>query len=83
MQIAANQYLGGGSYEWHVIGRDVSVDINYSSRQYQLNEFGEYNGEGFCRRKAHDPNVGILQKRTDSRRVRRAEYPHSINLAII
>src|SRR6516162_7573363 len=61
MQIAANQHLGGGSYEWHVSRRDVSVKINYTSRQHQPNEFWEYNGEGLCRWKAHDADAGILQ----------------------
>src|SRR5215510_5203058 len=37
MQIAADQHFGGGSDEWHVSGRDVSVNINDTSRQYQRN----------------------------------------------
>ena len=61
MQVAANQHLGGGSYEWHVSGRNVSVNISYTSRHYQPNEFREYDGEGLCSWKAHDPDVGILQ----------------------
>ena len=61
MEVAANQQLGGGSYEWHVSGWNVSVNINYTARQYQPNEFWKYNGEGLCRWKAHDADAGILQ----------------------
>jgi len=60
MQIAPNQHLSGGSYEWHVSGRDVSVDINHTLRQNQPNEFWEYDCESLCSWKAHDPHVGIL-----------------------
>jgi len=61
MEVAANQQLGGGSYEWHVSGWNVSVNINYTARQYQPNEFWKYNGEGLCRWKAHRADAGILQ----------------------
>src|SRR5215467_4153315 len=61
MQIAANQYLGRGSNEWHVSGRDVSVNINNTSRQYQPNEFGEYDRESLRHWKAHAPDAGIFQ----------------------
>src|SRR5262245_7528128 len=61
MQIATNQYFGGSPYERHIIWRDVPLNIDHPSREYQSNEFWENNCESFCRRKIHDPDVGILQ----------------------
>src|SRR6516162_11805061 len=75
MQVAANQHLGGGSYEWHVGGRDVSVNINYTLRQYQPNELREYNCESLCVWKAHEPDAGISQQGTVGRCIRRTVGP--------
>src|SRR5215469_3936465 len=83
VEIAANQHFGGGSDERHVIRRNVAVNINHASWQYQSNEIWKYNGESLCIWKAHEPNVGIVQQRLDGRRIRRAEDPYSIHLVII
>src|SRR6516165_10669768 len=56
MQIAANQYLGGRPYERHVSWRDVPLNIDRPSPEYQSNELWENNGESLCRRKIHDPD---------------------------
>jgi hypothetical protein len=72
MQITPHQHLGGGSYEWHVGGWDVLVNINNTSRQYQPNEFREYDGERLCRWKAHEPDAGIYQQGVNSYPIRRA-----------
>src|SRR6516164_1867957 len=81
--IAANQHFRRGSDEWHVIGRDVAVNIDHTLWQYQSNEIWKHNGESLCIWKAHESNVGIMQQRVDSRCIRRAEDPYSIHLAII
>src|SRR6478752_6488174 len=83
VEIAANQHFGGGSDERHIIGRDVAVDINHISWQFQSNETWKYNGESLCIWKAHEPNVGICQQGVDRRSIRRAEGPYSIHLAFI
>src|SRR5262245_38376711 len=76
VEITADQYFGSGTYKRHVNGRNVIVNINYSARQLQPNEFWEYNGESLRRRKTHEPYVRICQQGVDGGRVRRAEYPH-------
>ena len=45
MKIATYQYPRGGSNELHVIGWDVSVNINHTLWQYQPSEVGENAGE--------------------------------------
>src|SRR6516164_4195751 len=83
VQIAANQHLVGGSDKRHVMRRDMSLNIDHTLRQYQSNEFWEYDRESLRLWKAHDPSVGILQQGMDSRRIRWAKYRHRIHLAII
>src|SRR6516165_4179221 len=82
MQVAAYQYLSGGSYEWHVNGRDVSVNINNTSRQHQPNEFRKYDRERLRHWKAHEPDGGIYQHGMNSYAIGRAEDPHGVHLAI-
>ena len=62
VKIAANQYFGGGSDEWHIIGRNVVVDIDHILWQFQPSEPGKYKGESLCIWKAHEPNVGISEQ---------------------
>ena len=83
VQIAANQHFACDSYKRHVMRRDIPLKIDHTLRQYQSNEFWEYDRESFRRWKVHDPSVGILQQGMDSRRIRWAKYPHCIRLAII
>src|SRR5262249_16620145 len=83
MQIAANQYLCRGSYEWHVSRRNISVDIDDTSRQDQPNEFRKYDGERLCGWKAHQPDARIDQHGMNSCSIRRADDPHGIHLAVM
>src|SRR5215472_5836759 len=83
MEIAANQHFGSGSDERHVIRRNVAVNIDHTSWQYQSNEIWKYNGESLCIWKTHEPNVGIFQQRLDGRCIGRADGPYSIHLAIV
>src|SRR6476646_6869572 len=76
VQIAANQHLVGGSYKRQVMRRDIPLNIEHTLRQYQSNEFREYDRESLRRWKVHDPSVGILQQGMDSRRIRWANYRH-------
>src|SRR5216683_3620524 len=82
VQIAANQHLGSGSYKRHLMRWNIPLNIDHTLRQYQSNEFREYDRESLRCWKVHDPNVGILQQGMDSRRIRCAKYPHRIHLAI-
>src|SRR5258708_31051975 len=83
VQIAANQHLAGASYKRHVMRRDIPLKIDHTLRQYQSNEFWEYDRESLRRWKVHYPSVGILQQGMDRRRIRWSKYPHRIRLAII
>jgi len=62
MKIATDQYLRGGSEELHVIGWDVSVDIDHTLWQYQPREVGENAGERLRHWQTHNANVGIFEQ---------------------
>src|SRR4029453_8566901 len=83
MKIAPYQYLRSGSDEWHVTGWNVSVNINHTLWQYQTSELRKNASEGLGHWKVHKPNGRILQKRFDGRRIRRADNPHNIHLAVV
>src|SRR5262249_46052328 len=83
MKVATYQYLRGRSNELHVIGWNVSVNINHTLWQYQASELRVNTGESLRHRQTHYANVRILEQRFNGRRIRRADDPYSIQPAII
>ena len=59
VKIAANQYLGGGPDECHIIRWNVLVNIDHTLWQYQPSELWEDTGESLRPWKAHKANIGI------------------------
>src|SRR6516162_10726956 len=62
MKIATYQYLRGRPNELHVIGWDVSLNINHTLWQFQRSEVGEKTGESLSRRQTHNANLRILEQ---------------------
>src|SRR5215831_521366 len=62
MNVATYQYLRGRSNELHVIGWNVSRNINHTLWQYQLSELGKNTGKSLRHRQTHNANVRISKQ---------------------
>src|SRR5215510_15531609 len=83
MKVATYQYLRGRSNELHVIGWDVSGNINHTLWQYQPSELRVDTGKSLRHRQTHYANVRISEQCFDGRRIRRPDDPYGIHLPIV